>query len=256
MNATERAALEVMAGEATTADAAAGHGVSPEAVNQWRAGFIAAARVTPSHRRWPARLLVAGVLLGAVSAFAQLVTFVPDTPALASQVNGNFAQLRTWLEQKVGTVGTANITTSAVSATGTVTAASVATTALTASGSTTLGAAGTSTTINGTVSLFGAPTTLALNTVYQAPSDGLVEATLVAGGTCSTGTASLVGNLGASMSSLSGRARTSVHGGCNNVDYETPSSTITMLVRRGEFYQLQAIGAAFTVNAIFTPLGR
>jgi hypothetical protein len=36
--------------------------------------------------------------------------FAPDSPALASQVNNNFAQLKEWLEQKVGTSGTADVT--------------------------------------------------------------------------------------------------------------------------------------------------
>ena len=40
--------------------------------------------------------------------------FNPDEPALASQVNMNFAQLKEWLESKVGTVGTGvKITTGA-----------------------------------------------------------------------------------------------------------------------------------------------
>ena len=40
--------------------------------------------------------------------------FNPDEPALASQVNMNFAQLKEWLESKVGTAGTAvKITTGA-----------------------------------------------------------------------------------------------------------------------------------------------
>lgn len=44
------------------------------------------------------------VVLGASLARAQLVTFQADQPALAGEVNGNFTQLRTWLENKVGVV--------------------------------------------------------------------------------------------------------------------------------------------------------
>jgi hypothetical protein len=45
--------------------------------------------------------------------------FAPDTPALASNVNWNFAQLKEWLEQKVGTSGTAAVTmTSTLNVTG------------------------------------------------------------------------------------------------------------------------------------------
>jgi hypothetical protein len=41
--------------------------------------------------------------------------FVADQPALASQVNHNFSQLKEWLEQKVGAVGTATVTVSTLS---------------------------------------------------------------------------------------------------------------------------------------------
>lgn len=53
---------------------------------------------------------IAGVTLVSATAFGQLVTFAPDAPARADEVNGNFAQLRTWLEQKVGPVGTSTLT--------------------------------------------------------------------------------------------------------------------------------------------------
>lgn len=61
-------------------------------------------------RRTRARWLIAAVALVATGAFAQLTVFQPDTPAQASQVNGNFSQLQTWLEQKVGTAGSAAVT--------------------------------------------------------------------------------------------------------------------------------------------------
>lgn len=38
-----------------------------------------------------------------------MVTFCPDAPALAQQVNGNFQQLATWVQQKVGPFGTSNV---------------------------------------------------------------------------------------------------------------------------------------------------
>lgn len=44
-------------------------------------------------------------VLVSASAWAQLVTFAPDSPARADEVNQNFQQLKTWLEQKVGAVG-------------------------------------------------------------------------------------------------------------------------------------------------------
>ncbi|MBM4781134.1 MAG: hypothetical protein GQE15_25870 [Archangiaceae bacterium] len=60
-----------------------------------------------SHRN--AGLVVALVLV-AGTAWGQLVVFSPDTPAKASEVNQNFDQLKTWLEQKVGTAGTSVVT--------------------------------------------------------------------------------------------------------------------------------------------------
>ncbi len=62
-----------------------------------------------------------------------LATLCADTPALASDVNGNFQQLVTWVQQKVGTVGSPNVTTTgsvsgaSVTSTGTVTAGAVTT---------------------------------------------------------------------------------------------------------------------------------
>ena len=99
-------------------------------------------------KRLRARWLAVMVLAAGSVAFAQLTVFTPDTPALASEVNGNFNQLKTWLEQKVGPVGTA-----AVTVTGQTTLANttiVGTTHLT--GPTTING---QTTITGSVSLSG-----------------------------------------------------------------------------------------------------
>lgn len=52
-----------------------------------------------------------GLLLSTV-AFAQLIPFSANTPALASQVNQNFTQLQTWLETKVGAVSSPGINAS------------------------------------------------------------------------------------------------------------------------------------------------
>ncbi|MBX7097378.1 MAG: hypothetical protein K1X89_06690 [Myxococcaceae bacterium] len=56
--------------------------------------------------------LLAAALVLVVSnvAWGQLKTFVAGSPALASDINGNFTQLKTWLEQKVGTSGSADVT--------------------------------------------------------------------------------------------------------------------------------------------------
>ncbi len=56
--------------------------------------------------------LVAALVLISGTAWAQLITFNPDAPALASEVNQNFTQLRSWIEQKVGTVGSSVVTLS------------------------------------------------------------------------------------------------------------------------------------------------
>lgn len=46
------------------------------------------------------------MLLLSTPAMAQLTVFAPDSPALASEVNGNFSYLKGWVEAKVGTFGT------------------------------------------------------------------------------------------------------------------------------------------------------
>ena len=59
--------------------------------------------------RRTAAFFVAFVLV-AGTAWGQLVVFSPDTPARASEVNQNFDQLKQWLEQKVGPVGSSVVT--------------------------------------------------------------------------------------------------------------------------------------------------
>lgn len=111
------AVLQVLEGHASVEAVAALHGVTAAEVEAWRALYLtglrhgaAAQDPSPRARRLSrkAGLAVAGLaaLIGG-AAWAQLVTFTPDTPALASQVNANFNQLRVWLEQKVGPVGPA-----------------------------------------------------------------------------------------------------------------------------------------------------
>jgi hypothetical protein len=56
-------------------------------------------------RRRRHRFLIAALVVGATAAWGQLVTFNADQPAQASQVNGNFTQLRSWIEAKVGPLG-------------------------------------------------------------------------------------------------------------------------------------------------------
>jgi hypothetical protein len=85
------------------------------------------ARTAPPAVRRTARgglVLAACVgLLGGVAAAASGACpnglpfcFAGDTPALASQVNHNFAQLKEWVEQKVGASGTSDVTITGLTA--------------------------------------------------------------------------------------------------------------------------------------------
>lgn len=85
-------------------------------------------------RRWGRLAVGALAVLVPTLAFAQLVSFVPDTPAKADEVNGNFNQLRTWLEQKVGVVGSNAISTGAVTATSLTSSGTISTASLSSSG--------------------------------------------------------------------------------------------------------------------------
>lgn len=78
--------------------------------------------------------------------------FVEDTPVLASQVNHDFAQLKEWIEAKVGTVGTGVNISGPATITGALTAGSVSTGgSVSAASVTTSGAA----TIGGSASVGG-----------------------------------------------------------------------------------------------------
>lgn len=79
--------------------------------------------------------------------------FSEDTPAVAAQVNHNFSQVKEWLEQKVGTVGTANVTT-----TGSLSSASLTTGVLSASSVTSTGAVSCPSVTTSTLSASGAVT--------------------------------------------------------------------------------------------------
>ena len=114
MKTTQLELIALIEGEITAATLASRHGVSEQEILGWRVAFVGGMKAASSGvvvpRRPRARWFAALAVVGTV-AFAQLTTFSPNSPALASEVNGNFTTLRTWLEQKVGTVGTNNITT-------------------------------------------------------------------------------------------------------------------------------------------------
>ncbi len=77
-------------------------------------------------RRWAGALAVALCLLTTRTVLAAgtcaqtlpapLATLCANEPALADEVNGNFSQLVAWVQQKVGPVGSADITTANVAA--------------------------------------------------------------------------------------------------------------------------------------------
>lgn len=58
---------------------------------------------------------------------SQLVAFCPDSPAIATEVNGNFSRLLSILQQKTGAAGAAGIQTPSLTVTGTATANAYAT---------------------------------------------------------------------------------------------------------------------------------
>ena len=113
--------VSVLAGELDLPAFAARHGVTVEEATRLRAAFVGGMKASTRSavRRSPRfRWVLAASALVATAAFAQLVVFQPDSPALATQVNGNFTQLRTWLENKVGPVGSATATLSDADVTG------------------------------------------------------------------------------------------------------------------------------------------
>ena len=123
--------VSLIAGEIDAATLASRHGVTEEEALRWRSIFVAGMKAgvggRTASRRLPYRVmgLLSAVL--ATAAFAQLAVFSPNSPALATEVNGNFIQLKAWLETKVGPVTNTNITT-----TGSVTAVTVAATTVNA----------------------------------------------------------------------------------------------------------------------------
>ncbi len=56
---------------------------------------------------------------------APMVTFCPNNPAVAADVNANFQQLATWVEAKTGTISNTNITAQSITSVGAVRAAMV-----------------------------------------------------------------------------------------------------------------------------------
>lgn len=98
--------LSVLAGTMTEAEVAQKHGVSEAEVREWRKLYADGLRGSQRFDRRPLRWLAIGAaLVGTVAVAQSLVSFQPNSPANAAEVNGNFSALRTWLERKVGAVG-------------------------------------------------------------------------------------------------------------------------------------------------------
>ncbi len=143
----------VVQGTVTPAEAAAQLAVTEGQVQEWR-DLLSLGRALgqqdveqAARLRWRRRqralataaltLTVAGALWASREAWAAtcsqtlpspLVTLCPNAPALAADVNGNFATLATWLQGKTGTLGTPDITTRNLAVTGTTGALSWGTT--------------------------------------------------------------------------------------------------------------------------------
>lgn len=122
------AVLELLAGGKTAEAIAQQYGVPVDELLRSRDAYVAglnAARRTEKHpSRWrlsaaAAAVVLLGVGLWARVAFAAtctqtlpapLVTFCANNPALASEINGNFAAMVQYITSKVGAVGSSNVT--------------------------------------------------------------------------------------------------------------------------------------------------
>jgi hypothetical protein len=164
---------KLVSGEVSVEAFAAQQGVTVEEARALREkGF--SRLETRKRRSWRGAALAFVLVLVPGAALAQLVTFQADQPAQASQVNGNFNQLRTWLEGKVGTVGVAGITTTTVLASSSITTAG----ALTAGATTVNG----NLTVSGTTGLSGTTTAGTLSaTTLTATTATLTNATITTG---------------------------------------------------------------------------
>jgi hypothetical protein len=130
--ARRQAVLDLLAARVTVDELAEQHGVEPAEVESWRALFLEGLSLgTRPARRVTRPAVIAGALALAViggSAFlvrqasagpgpcapsgfpAKLKAFCPNTPALASEVNGNFQNVVTFIEGKIGQYDSPDVT--------------------------------------------------------------------------------------------------------------------------------------------------
>lgn len=188
-NQTE-SVIALLQGRVSVRDVARAHGVTESEVESWRALFVDGLaqprRSAPRRGAWVAATAALLVTVGVASRTAwagncastlpaPLVTLCADEPALATEVNGNFRQLVTWLEAKVGSVASNAITA------GTINAGAISTTGAVTVG-TTLGTNGNLTvggnlTVRG--SALGGYQAQSVNTDYVAATDGFAVVALV-----------------------------------------------------------------------------
>ncbi|MBX7100230.1 MAG: hypothetical protein K1X89_21115 [Myxococcaceae bacterium] len=121
------AVLELLEGRTPAEAVAAKAGVSVAELEGWRDAYVAGLKAgAPAQRTRRRRLAAVGATLGlaGVAAWcsiayaatctqtlpAPLVTFCANNPAVASDINGNFAALVNFVTSKVGAVGNTNVT--------------------------------------------------------------------------------------------------------------------------------------------------
>ena len=129
-------------GTVTVAEAAAKLNLSEAEISQWREVYALTCEVAARNERARTRRVTRtvgriGMSLAAMVAVvvgvwtiapawaqvactqtlpAPLKTFCPNAPALATEVNGNFSTVATWLTTKTGTLGSADLTTQDITA--------------------------------------------------------------------------------------------------------------------------------------------
>jgi hypothetical protein len=155
------AVLRILAGEASVEGAAQRLGISPVEVASWRDLYVQGLRdgQPGTKGRWGYPKLVLALMLVAICVLpvaglaselvGGLYIFKARDPAKADEINSNFAQLKAWIEGKVGDVDNAaagsSVNTDSIAATGAATAGS-----LSVSGTASLGSGAT---INGDVTI-------------------------------------------------------------------------------------------------------
>jgi hypothetical protein len=156
------AVLRILAGEESVEGGAQRLGISPVEVASWRDLYVQGLRdgQPGTKRRWGYPKLALALMLVAICVLpvaglasdmvGGLYIFKPRDPAKADEINANFAQLKAWIEGKVGSVedsasSCSTVKTSSITATGAAAAGS-----LSVSGTASIGSGAT---INGDVTI-------------------------------------------------------------------------------------------------------